>query len=142
MITIVRALLLLFALLSMRVEANKRWSLSDKNIVVTGGSKGIGLAIVRECCALGATVLTCARNIDDLNLCLEKLRAEGYESVEGVIADVSTEEGRGILVKECKRKFSKVDCLINNVGSNIRKPMVTFRFGSRWKCWRRIFLRF
>ena len=39
-----------------------RWSLTGKNIVVTGGSKGIGLAIIKECCALGAKVLTCSRN--------------------------------------------------------------------------------
>ena len=103
-----------------------RWSLTDKNIVVTGGSKGIGLAIVKECCALGAKVLTCSRNADDLNDCIKKLRADGYENVDGVVADVSTAHGRETFVQECNRRFLKVDCLINNVGSNIRKPMVQY----------------
>lgn len=43
-----------------------------KKIVVTGGSKGIGQAVVAELCQLGATVLTCARNSDSLDRCIEE----------------------------------------------------------------------
>ena len=46
--------------------------LLGKKIVVTGGSKGIGQAVVAELCQLGATVLTCARNSDSLDKCIEE----------------------------------------------------------------------
>jgi Tropinone reductase 1 len=108
------------------VAANQRWMLTDKNVLVTGGSKGIGLAVVREFCNLGANVFTCARNRQDLETALESLRAEGIDNVSGVVADISTVEGREYLIKSCGAIFSKLDCLINNVGSNIRKPMIEY----------------
>ena len=46
--------------------------LLGKKIVVTGGSKGIGQAVVAELCQLGATVLTCARNSDSLDKCIDE----------------------------------------------------------------------
>ena len=103
-----------------------RWSLKDKNIVVTGGSKGIGLAIVKECSSLGANVLTCARSEKELDVVLETLKTQGFANIEGIVADVSTEEGRSVLINACAKRFSKLDCLINNVGSNLRKPMIAY----------------
>ncbi len=48
-------------------------------------------------------------------------------NVQGVVADVSTSEGREILRKEVDLKFrGKLDVLVNNVGTNIRKPTVDF----------------
>ena len=50
-----------------------------KNIVVTGGTKGIGAAIVNECCQLGGTVLTCSRKADDLAACEEEWKSKGFQ---------------------------------------------------------------
>ncbi len=49
------------------------WSLVGKNILVTGGTKGIGSAVVRELCELGASVVTCARYVGTKQFKLNKL---------------------------------------------------------------------
>jgi Tropinone reductase 1 len=106
-----------------------RWSLTDKNAVVTGGSKGIGKAIVEELSALGASVITCCRNSEELQVCLQEWKDSGYNKVRGCVADVATEDGRKTLIdfvaKECD---GKLDCLINNVGFNIRKPTLGYTY--------------
>lgn len=109
---------------------SRRWSLHGKRIVVTGGSKGIGKAIVEEIAGLGGSVLTCARSDDTLQACLLEWRGLGYD-VEGCVADVSTEEGRQCLLDAIQAKWTAgdgcaIDGLVNNVGTNIRKRAVDY----------------
>ena len=105
--------------------ASTRWRLDGRTCIVTGGSKGLGLACVEELLALGATVLFTARGADDL----EKVRARlapihGEDRVLCVAADVSTPAGRSALFDRASSLFDgKLDILINNVGTNIRKPL-------------------
>ncbi|KAL3782537.1 hypothetical protein HJC23_005211, partial [Cyclotella cryptica] len=98
------------------------WQLKSKNALVTGGTKGIGSAIVTQLSSLGCTVLTCSRNADELADRLYEWNDQHGLDVHGVVADVSTAEGREILRKEIESRFGgKLDILINNVGTNIRK---------------------
>ena len=71
-----------------------RWSLNGKKAVVTGGTKGIGLAIVEEFLELGAKVLFCARNANDVKEKERYLNSLGYNA-RGIVADLSSEEGKG-----------------------------------------------
>lgn len=103
-----------------------RWDVSLKNIVVTGGTKGIGKAVVEECCELGGNVFTCGRHEDELRQCIHSLRERGY-NVDGVIADVSTAAGRDIFYQAANKHFNGVvDVLVNNVGTNIRKKAIEY----------------
>ncbi|CAN4101784.1 unnamed protein product [Withania somnifera] len=103
-----------------------RWSLKGMNALVTGGTRGIGHAIVDELCGLGATVHTCARNEDELGTCLRSWKDEGF-AVSGSLCDVSSQVDRQKLMEVVSSTFNgKLDILINNVGTNIRKPMVEF----------------
>ncbi|PVY40690.1 Tropinone reductase 1 [Pontibacter virosus] len=99
-----------------------RWLLSGKKAVVTGGSKGIGAAIVEEFIGLGAEVLAVARKEDDL----QQLQAKFPEGLEVLVADVSTTEGRQALLDKVHTYWGKLDILVNNVGTNIRKPVTDY----------------
>jgi len=92
----------------------------------SGGTKGIGAAIVSQLSALGCRVLTCSRNGDDLAQRLEEWNSLDL-LVEGVVADVSSPEGRALLKKEVESRFgNSLDILVNNVGTNIRKPTTEY----------------
>jgi Tropinone reductase 1 len=103
-----------------------RWGLSGKHAVVTGGSKGIGKACVEELCGMGATVLTCARNASELEACEQDWKGRGY-NVHTVVADLSSGEGRQTVVEAVNSLFDgTLHCLINNVGTNIRKRAIEY----------------
>jgi tropinone reductase I len=116
--------------------------------VVTGGTKGIGRAIVQELAGtFGARVFTCARDAQDLRECLQLWRrnsndsssstssnnnnnnnAQGPMDVDGIVADVSTAKGRDELVRAIRVWLNgrALDILVNNVGTNIRKPSIEY----------------
>ncbi|MES2460144.1 MAG: SDR family oxidoreductase [Armatimonadota bacterium] len=72
--------------------------------VVTGGTKGIGLATVERLRAGGAKVLTSARN--------------GEDSEDFVAADISTPEGAEQLAQEAQRRLGKIDILVHVAGGS------------------------
>ena len=108
----------------------ERWNLKNKNALVTGGTKGIGLAIVKEFLELGANVITVSRNEKDLNK-LKSLNISGQALIT-LKADVSKEEDRIKLVSYIQQSWSFLDILVNNVGTNIRKPVAEYS-GSDYK---------
>ncbi|XP_074359513.1 tropinone reductase homolog At5g06060-like [Apium graveolens] len=100
-----------------------RWSLQGKTALVTGGTRGIGHAIVEELAGLGAKVYTCARNEVELNKCLMGWEDEGFRVV-GSVCDVSNRVDRCRLFDNVSAAFDGcLDILVNNVGTNIRKPV-------------------
>ncbi|KAH0657662.1 hypothetical protein KY289_026410 [Solanum tuberosum] len=89
-----------------------RWSLNGMNALVTGGTRGIGHAIVEELCGLGATVHTCARNEDELGICLRSWKDEGF-TVSGSLCDVSSQVDRQKLMEVVSSTFNgKLDILV------------------------------
>jgi NAD(P)-dependent dehydrogenase (short-subunit alcohol dehydrogenase family) len=86
----------------------KTRELAGKKILVTGGTKGMGEAIVKRLREDGASVMTTARSMP-----------EGLESPELFIAaDISTSEGVKKAVNEVINRFGSLDILINNVGGS------------------------
>ncbi|WP_102107760.1 short-chain dehydrogenase/reductase [Oceaniglobus roseus] len=86
--------------------------LGGKKVLVTGGSKGIGLATARAFGAEGAAVTLVARNAEALEAAAEGLRAEGI-AADTLAADLSTDTGRGALFSA----VPDVDVLVNNAGA-------------------------
>lgn len=101
-----------------------RWRLDGARAVVTGGTKGIGLAVTRELLALGAEVLVVARSSWQPDHELATSARSGR--LHRVVADVATAEGRAALLGTLPDEWSSVHILVNNVGTNIRKPSLAF----------------
>jgi len=112
--------------MSESVVFKDRYSLDSRLALVTGGTKGIGRAIVEELCRLGAKVHTCSRNQEELSQVIQEWTEAGFR-VEGTVADVSKEDDRKKLLEAVRTAFGgKLHILVNNVGTNIRKPTVQF----------------
>ncbi len=88
-----------------------------KNVVVTGGTKGIGLATVKLFAAGGFNIAFSARSTKPLEKLVIKLR-EDYPKQQffGFSADMSVKEEVAIFAQKIIQKFKIVDLLINNVG--------------------------
>ena len=101
------------------------WSLTGQRALVTGGTKGIGEAIVRQFLDLGASVFIVARNNELLQNQLTTYRQQGH-TVEGLAADVS-QPGEAIRVIETVRAtWDTLDIVVNNAGTNIRKSTAAY----------------
>ena len=112
-------------------HALARFGLRGKRALVTGGTKGIGRAVVEELALLGAEVFTCSRTARELEAALAEWRSRGL-LVEGAAADVSTPEGREGLLRAYADSFegeARLDILINNVGTNVKKPSAEYTKG-------------
>ena len=102
-----------------------RWSLAGRLALVTGATLGIGLAVAEEFLALGATVLAVARDAVRLESQVERWRQSGARAY-GLAADLSTEEGRSAVLRRLEQFGAGLDILVNNIGTNIRKPAVEY----------------
>jgi short-subunit dehydrogenase len=89
----------------------------DKVVVITGGSDGIGKALIEGLIPQGAKVATCGRNHDKLY----KLQLE-YASVllHAVACDVSDEDDCRRFIESTIETFGRIDILINNAGISMR----------------------
>jgi NAD(P)-dependent dehydrogenase (short-subunit alcohol dehydrogenase family) len=85
--------------------------LAGKAAVVTGASKGIGLAVVRALVAEGVEVTAGARHFDGMPA-----------GVREFAVDLSTPDGPGRLIKDAFSAYGRLDLLVNNVGAAHPRP--------------------
>jgi Tropinone reductase 1 len=100
-----------------------RWRLDGFRALVTGGSKGIGLAAGRQLAALGAEVTIVARSRDTLDGAVAAAAADGLH-LGSIAADVSTAAGRDAVVAALPDE--RLNILVNNAGTNIRKQTTAY----------------
>jgi Tropinone reductase 1 len=101
------------------------WTLAGKKALITGGTKGIGLAIAEEFLALGAQVFIVARKADELQKVLEEWQKQQLPAT-GLAADVSKKADRETIIATVTDQWGSLDILINNAGSNFRKKTPDF----------------
>jgi len=101
----------------------KQWNLAGKKAVITGGTKGIGLAVAEEFLSLGAEVFITARSSDYVSAVVERWSQKGYKA-HGFVSDLSKKEEREKFIKAVKSKWDSFNILVNNVGTNIRKKFI------------------
>jgi Tropinone reductase 1 len=97
------------------------WQLAGRTALVTGGSRGIGRAIVDELVGLGASVLLVARNQDGVDDAVGA--SEG--PVTGLVADITVAADRARIVDVCRER-GPLHVLVHNAGGNIRSPLVGY----------------
>ncbi|HAT4455395.1 TPA: SDR family oxidoreductase [Legionella pneumophila] len=98
-----------------------RWNLEGKKALITGGTRGIGRAIVDEFLQLGAEVVIVSKNKDNLEKAINNWGSKGFH-VSGIEADLNQEESYSNIINTITQKWEVLDILINNAGINIRKP--------------------
>ena len=88
--------------------------LKGRVALVTGGSRGIGLAVAKALLAEGAAVAICARGHESLDEAMHQLRPLGR--VEGRVCDVGRFAEVSELLRFVEQTFGRIDFLINNAG--------------------------
>ena len=93
-------------------------SLEDKVAIVTGSTRGLGLAAARALAGEGCLVCLCGRTQSTLDQARRDVaaRARGEERVAGVRADLSTPDGVQAVIDGTIAAFGGIDILVNNVG--------------------------
>jgi uncharacterized oxidoreductase len=86
-------------------------NLHDSTILITGGTSGIGLELVKQLTELGATVLVTGRNADAL-----KETSKQFPNVNTFQSDVSDPKAIAQLYQEVTQRFPNLNLLINNAG--------------------------
>ncbi len=94
-------------------------NLSNKVVVLTGASQGIGRAAAYKFVASGSKVVLVARSEDLLNRIAAEL---GEEHALVVPADITQQETPSRIVAETMRRFERIDILVNNAGVGIYDP--------------------
>jgi Tropinone reductase 1 len=103
----------------------KTWSLLGKKALITGGTKGIGLAIAEEFLMHGAEIFIVARTEADVQNRLKAWRRYKWK-VHGLALNLQQPEARTALCDTIKTVWGRFDILVNNVGTNVRKPTLAY----------------
>ncbi|QEE27965.1 SDR family oxidoreductase [Terriglobus albidus] len=99
--------------------------LSGRTAVITGASRGLGEAMSRALAEAGAAIALVARDVERLKAVKSAIEAKGGIA-ELFTADVTRESDVTRLQEQVQERFGAPQILINNAGTNIRKPLIEF----------------
>lgn len=102
------------------------FSLTGKNALIIGGSKGLGEGIAQGLAESGANVVVSSRKQADCDAAASKIQEKSGCTAIGIAADISTKEGVDGLVNAMIEKLGHIDILVNSAGINIRKPAIEY----------------
>jgi 2-dehydro-3-deoxy-D-gluconate 5-dehydrogenase len=97
------------------------FDLSGRVAVVTGGNGGIGLGMAKGLAAAGAAVAVAARNAEKSEAAVAALTTSGARAAF-IALDVADEGSCRAMIEATVERFGRLDILINNAGTSIRKP--------------------
>jgi short-subunit dehydrogenase len=110
------------ALLGPALTRSRRKQLAGKVVLITGGSRGFGLALAREFASLKCRLALCARDRDELERA-ERVLAPADCEVFTVICDVSDRNAILSAVDIVTRHYGHIDVLVNNAGEIMVSPL-------------------
>lgn len=87
-----------------------------KTVLITGGSKGIGLGIAKVLLNAGMKVAITGRNIETVNQSINLLKSEGFNEVLGIQSDVRNLKDEENAIQKTIEQFGALDVLVANAG--------------------------
>ena len=105
-------------LLTAKALRNKlrHYDFKDKVIIITGGSRGLGLVLARQLAKEGALLAICARDEEELIRAREDLEKRGAKDVIEIVCDVTKHDQVNKMVQSVRTHYGRIDVLINNAG--------------------------
>jgi short-subunit dehydrogenase len=97
------------------VKEITKFKLEGKVVLITGGSRGLGLVLARQLANLGTKLAICARSADQVELARQDLEKLGAE-VWAMPVDVTDKQQVDTMISDVIKKFGTIDVLINNAG--------------------------
>ncbi|RJP17890.1 MAG: SDR family oxidoreductase [Candidatus Abyssobacteria bacterium SURF_5] len=97
--------------------SKSRFSLEGKVALITGGSRGIGKAIVLEYARAGADIVVASRKLDACRACVEEIEKTGRHGL-AVAAHTGKIDQIEKLADQALSQFGKIDILVNNAATN------------------------
>jgi NAD(P)-dependent dehydrogenase (short-subunit alcohol dehydrogenase family) len=107
-----------------RTHRGRPYALRGRTVLITGGSRGLGLVLAREVARAGARVAICGRDQATLDRAREDLERRGAQVV-AVSCDVTVRQDVEAMVQHVAERFGPIDVLINNAGTISVGPVET-----------------
>lgn len=101
----------------------QQFDLTSRVALVTGGSKGLGLAIADGLASAGAHIVVTSRNETEARSAAESIQGHHGVRTSGIRADVCQERDCDQVVQQVMDELGKIDILVNNAGINLRGPI-------------------
>ena len=105
------------------------FNLSERVVLVTGASRGIGKEISAAMAKAGATVILNSRSQENLSACVADLETSGL-SVFAAAFDITKTDQVTNAIAEVEERYSRLDVLVNNVGLRDRRALFEFEVGA------------
>jgi len=101
-----------------RYRKRDAFRLQGKAVLITGGSRGFGLALAEEFAGRGAKLILTARDAEELERARKQLLRLGFpgEDVRTIACDLTDREQTKTMVEAATREFGQIDILVNNAG--------------------------
>ncbi len=101
-----------------QTSQSSQGALTGRVALITGGSRGIGLAIARRLESMGARVAICGRDASRLKDASERLAREGIQAL-AIVADVTRADDIAGFIQKAEGELGPTDILVNNAGLGI-----------------------
>ncbi|MBT5926574.1 MAG: 3-oxoacyl-ACP reductase FabG [Verrucomicrobia bacterium] len=108
---------------SEKLPGIKQFQINGQTAIVTGGSKGLGLAMAAGLASAGANLMLVSRHQDEADAAAKSLEGDFSVKAIGYQADVSDSSQMEAMVAAALDQFGRLDILVNSAGINIRGPI-------------------
>ncbi|MBC7571218.1 MAG: glucose 1-dehydrogenase [Spirosoma sp.] len=98
----------------------RQFDLTGRTAIITGGSKGLGLAMAAGLASAGANIMLVSRNANEGETAAAQLRQQFDVQVIALAADVTSPDDTERMAQTALDTFGRIDILINSAGINIR----------------------